>query len=113
MISQQSPVGNSLEMCASLIQAPPQREGVGYEFLPRVANVPHWTRKPKDPIFKPAKPRSYKFVDDNVNTSVVNIWKARLLVDNGVFFKEEYDRTTERLLQHVSANAEKRDDHQF
>ena len=103
-----SRVGNTLETCASPIQIPPHTEGINFEFLPRVANVPHWTHKPKDPIFRPTRPKSYKFVDDNVNTSVINMRKAKLLVEEGVFFKDVRDRTTERLLQHVSKKAEEK-----
>ena len=73
---------------SELLDSPIQRrEPLDFAILPRVANVPHWVKKPKDPEFKPAPIKTYKFVEDEVNTSKVNMRKAKLLVDNGVFFK--------------------------
>ena len=79
-----------------------------FTILPRVANVPPWLPKPKDPHFKPGVVKSYKFVDDNVNTSKINMKKAQMLTEDGVYFKEIVDKRTEALLEHVSANALKK-----
>ena len=67
--------------------------------------MPHWVPKPKDPLFNYGVLKSYKYVDDNVNTSAVNMRKAKLLVEEGNFFKQVIDTRTQNLLQHVSENA--------
>ena len=77
-----------------------------FEILPRVANVPHWVHKPKDPKIKMNPIRLYKFVDDGINSSSVNMRKAKLLVEEGVFFKEVVDIRTEALLNHIAENAQ-------
>ena len=79
--------------------------GTDFRILPGVANVPHWVPKPKDPLFNYGVLKSYKYVDDNVNTSAVNMRKAKLLVEEGNFFKQVIDTRTQNLLQHVSENA--------
>ena len=84
------------------------REAVKFAILPRVANVPHWVPKPKDPTFTDSKANTYKYVDDQVNTSKVNMRKARMLVEDGVFFKEIIDLRTQNLLQHIATRAEDR-----
>ena len=76
--------------------------------LPRVANVPPWLLKAKDPKVKHSPIKSYKFVDDGINTATVNMRQARLLVEEGNFFKEIVDKRTEGLLTHVAANAERK-----
>ena len=76
------------------------------ELLPRVANAPHWIPKPKDPAFHCGKIKSYKFVDDGVNTNKVNMKRAQLLEDGTVHFKEIIDLRSQRLLEHVSRRAE-------
>ena len=77
--------------------------------LPRVANIPPWISKPKDPIFKKVGIRTYKYVDDELNSSKVNMRKATMLTDeNGNSFKEIVDLSTQRLLQHIASNAEER-----
>ena len=81
------------------------RTGCDFRILPRVANVPPWIPKPKDPIFKPGDIKSYKFVDDNVYTSKVNMRQATMLTEGDVNFKEIVDKRTEALLEHVSAKA--------
>ena len=79
--------------------APPiaQRSAQNFTLLPRVANVPHWVKKPKDPEFQPSKLNTYKFVDDQVNTNKVNMRKAKLLVVEDTFFKEIVDLRSQRL----------------
>ena len=52
--------------------------------------------------------KSYKFVDDGVNTSKVNMRKAKLLVEEGIFFKEVVDIRTQRHLKHIATKAEDR-----
>ena len=81
------------------------REGCDFTILPWVANVPPWLPKPKDPHFKSGAVKSYKFVDDNVNTCKINMRQAKMLTENGVCFKEIVDKRTEALLQHVSDKA--------
>lgn len=71
-------------------------------------NVPHWIQRPKDPKFNEGEIKSYKFVDDSINTSVVNMCKANLLVEEGHFFKEVVDLRTQGLLQHISTKAKDR-----
>ena len=79
-----------------------------FDLLPRVANVPPWLRKPKDPRFIDTPLKSYKYVDDNVNTSQVNMKKARLLTEGDVTFKEIVDLRTQGHLEHVAMNAERK-----
>ena len=47
-----------------------------------------------------------KFVDDQVNMETVNMRKAKLLVEEGAFFKDVVPVGTERLLEHITTNAE-------
>ena len=74
--------------------------------MSRVANVPHWVPRPKDPKFDTGKISSYKFVDDGINTSAVNMRKARRLVEEGQFFKKVIDIHTQNFLKHISDRAE-------
>ena len=55
----------------SLYMSPiPQRpDRSSFNLLPRVANVPPWIKKSKDPSIKQTKLRNYKYVDDGVNQS--------------------------------------------
>ena len=76
-----------------------------FRILPRVANVPPWIPKPKDPKVRDIGLRSYKFVDDSVNTSPVNMRSAQLLEDETGPFKRVVDKRTESLLSHVTCNA--------
>ena len=77
-----------------------------FELLPRVANAPPpWVLKPKDPRLKDRGLRSYKFVDDSVNTSPVNMRSALLLEDCSGPFKKVVDIRMESLLCHVAVNA--------
>ena len=71
-----------------------------------MANVPPWLRKPKDPRFIDTPLKSYKYVDDNVNTSQVNIKQARLLTEGDTTLKEIVDLRTQSHLEHVATNAE-------
>ena len=94
---------------ANLTDSPiAKAHGADFEMLPRVANVPPWIKKAKDPVYNEGKLNSYKFVDDGVNTSKVNMRKARLLVEDGVFFKEVIDLRTQRHLEHIITKAEER-----
>ena len=85
-----------------------ERETTRFAILPWVANVPHWVPKPKDPIFTDMQAKTYKYVDDQVNTSKVIMRKATMLQENGVFFKEIVDLRTQQLLHHIAARAEER-----
>ena len=98
-------VRSTNELMESPIQAQPKQD---FTLLPRVANAPPWIRKPKDPIYEEGRLHSYKFVDDNVNTSKVNMRKAKLLVEDEVFFKEVTDMRTQRHLEAVSRRARER-----
>ena len=85
------------------------RESVRFAILPRVANVPHWVHKPKDPSFSEAELHTFKYVDDEVNSSKVNMKKLRLLTDeNGCPFKEVVDLKTQGLLNHIAERAQAR-----
>ena len=79
-----------------------------FTMLPRVANIPHWIRKPKDPTYNEGILKSYKFVDDGVNTSKVNMRKARMLVEDGSFFKEIIDLRTQNHIEKVKRRAEEK-----
>ena len=59
--------------------------------------MPHWVPKPKEPTFTDTDAKTYKYVDDQVNTSKVNMRKAKLLEEDGVFFKEIVDLRTQGL----------------
>ena len=76
-----------------------------FELLPRVANIPPWVLKPKDPRLKDRGLRSYKFVDNSVITSPVNMRSALLLEDGDGPFKKIEDKRMESLLSHVAGNA--------
>ena len=76
-----------------------------FELLPRVANIPPWIQKPKDSRLKDRGLRSYKFVDDSVNTSPVNMRGAALLEQDGKFFKQIIHKRTENLLKHIAERA--------
>ena len=97
-------IGPTRELHESPI--PERRQAVA--FLPRVANVPLWYKKPKDPTFVTGQVKTYKFVDDEVNTSKVNMKQARLLVEEETFFKEVVDLRTQGLLQHIADRAKER-----
>ena len=92
-------------VCNTAASPIPLRPTQDFTILPRVANVPHWVKKPKDPCFRPSSINTYKFVDDQVNTNKVNMRQAKLLVENNVFFKEIVDLRTERLLEHIASKA--------
>ena len=104
-VSTPTRVGPSSEYAASPIM---QRANQSFELLPCVANVPNWIPRPKDPRFKEDDSNSYKFVDDGVNTSIVNMCRAKLLVEDGLFFKDVVDLRTQNLLQHISDRARAR-----
>ena len=76
-----------------------------FRMLPRVANVPPWLHKPKDPKIKKKSVKSYKFVDDGINTCPVNMRQAKLLVSSEGNFKEIVDKRTEGLLNHIAQAA--------
>ena len=85
-----------------------RREEQNIQILPRVANVPPWISKPKDPKFKEGDLNSYKYVDDGINISPVNMRRAGLLIEEGHFFKEIVDIRTEGILKHIAKNASKK-----
>ena len=78
-------VGRQEELLESPIASRSSQE---FSILPRVANVPHWVHKAKDPVFKTEMVKTYKYVDDQVNTNKINMKKARLLVEDTQFFKD-------------------------
>ena len=92
--------------CVPISPIPGQSQPI--QLMPRVANVPPWLKKAKDPIFKPKPILSLKFVDDGVNLSSINMRSAALLVEDGLFFKLVRDLRTERLLAHITTNAQKK-----
>ena len=79
-----------------------------FNILPRVANVPPWIRRPKDPTFRPRQIETKKFVDDGVNMSKINLRSASLLVEQGRYFKAVTDPNTEDLLNFIAANAQEK-----
>ena len=100
-------VGRSIQSIpCSPIQPDPASSPV--EFLPRVANIPPWILKPKDPTFKEKPIETRKFVDDGVNMNKVNMRGARLLEENGRYFKGVTDLKTEGLLNHIALRAEQK-----
>ena len=90
----------------TLNESPISTRRPSFDILPRVANVPPWIRRPKDPRYHEGSLNSYKYVDDNINTSKVNMKKAKLLVEDNKFFKEVVDTRTQELLSHVANKAE-------
>ena len=76
--------------------------------LSRVANVPAWLKKPKDPRFIEGAPRCYKFVDDNVNINKVNMRKATMLERDVQLFKEIIDSKSQCLFEHIASKANER-----
>ena len=93
-------VGKSEEQIpySPIAGAPPPH----FELLPRVANVPPWIRKPKDPVFATKKIDTKKFVDDGINMKKVNMRGARLLQVGGRYFKAVSDPDTESCLLYTS-----------
>ena len=91
---------------ADLTESPIARSSQQFTLLPRVANALHWVKKPKDPTFRSGDIKTYKYVDDQVNTSKINMRRARLLLDGEEYFKEVTDNRTQDLLGHIAANAE-------
>lgn len=69
---------------------------------------PPWIKKPKDPEFRYDRTKTYKYVDDEVNTSKVNMRKARLLLEGDQYFKEIVDTRSQNLLQHIASRARQR-----
>ena len=65
-----------------------RQETQEFDILLRVANVPPWIKKPKYPSFKKMHLNNYKYVDDGINTNVINIKSVKLLVRDGVFFQK-------------------------
>ena len=90
---------------AKMSPIPRNLQNQGFHLLPRVANAPPWILKPKDPRLVDRGLRSYKFVDDSVNTSPVNLRSAVLLEEGDVLFKNIVDKRTESLLRYVAGNA--------
>ena len=84
----------------------PSAGATEFEFLPRVANVPPWALKPKDPPFVDPLAKTFKYVDDQIKVDKVNMRKAELLINNGVLFKDIIPKRSQALLRHISANAE-------
>ena len=76
-----------------------------FDLLPRVANVPPWILKQKDPKFREKTIKTVKFVDDQLNLNKINMRKAALMVKEGTFFKEVCDKRSKDLLRHVTTRA--------
>ena len=90
-------------------QSPIPNNAETFQILLRVANVPPWIKKPKDPKFKLADISTLKYVDAELNIDVVNMREARLLIDpDGNRFKEVAAEKTEELLNHIARNAGKK-----
>ena len=66
-------------------------------------HAPPWILRAKDPRIKDRGICSYKFVDDSVNTSPVNMRSAALLENEGELFKQIKDKRTESLLHHIAS----------
>ena len=77
-----------------------------FSVLPGVANIPPWIKKAKDPVFKTKPIETRKFVDDGINMNKINLKNARMLVENGRYFKSITDERTQALVGHIASNAE-------
>ena len=75
-------------------------------FLPRVANVPPWLRKPTERKWREDPLLTVKFVDDGINAEVVNMKEVPLMSIANENFKETMAEKTGRLLEHVRERAE-------
>ena len=96
-------VGPPIDVPVSPLCDPPEEMAI--RFLPRIANIPPWIRKPKDPVFREGDLSTYKFVDDGVNSNPVNMRKAGLMSIDGEFYREIIDLRTQGLLEHIDARA--------
>ena len=82
-------------------ERPSQDFEIGY----RVANVPPYLKKKKDPAFIDRPIKSLKFVDDSVNIDKVNMRKLRLLMEGNRPVRELRAIRTQELLQHIASAA--------
>ena len=78
------------------------------QLLPRVANVPHWISRPKDPRFNSGDIATVKFVDDGVNVDVVNLRRASTLEEDGIHFKDVVATRTSTILNHIADRAKEK-----
>ena len=78
-----------------------------FRFLSRVANIPPWVKKPKDPKYVDNEVMNLKFVDDGINVDKIHLRKAELLVEEGCIIKELIAKRTQELLRHISKKATK------
>ena len=88
--------------------SPIQGEGQGrLAFLPKAVNMPPWLLKPKDQIWRETEPADFKYVDNGVGLSVVNLRAESLMVDEqGVPFRETTAARAQSMFNHVVKRAE-------
>ena len=78
------------------------------DFLPRIANVPPWLKKPTEKKWTSEPLLTLKFVDDGINAEVINMKEVPLMIENDIPFKETHAEKTGRLLEHFRKNAEEK-----
>ena len=76
------------------------------DFLPCVANVPPWLRKPTERKWRENPLLIVKFVDDGINAGVVNMKEVPLMSLGNENRKETKAEKTGRLLEHIRMRAE-------
>ena len=72
-----------------------------FKILPRVANIPSWIRKYKDPHINTRSILIVKFVDDGINTANVNMTECRVLEQGEQLIRQTTSPRTQELLQHI------------
>ena len=78
---------------------------MSHEICERVANVPPYLRKTKDPLYVDAPILTVKLVDDELNVDKVNMKTVKLLRDGPTFFRNLHADRTEALLEHIAMKA--------
>ena len=73
--------------------------------LPRAVNSPPWLRKPKEQSWRNRTPVDFKFIDDGVNASAINMKTVAMYEDHGQNVKLAHPVKAEAILGHISARA--------
>ena len=76
------------------------------QLLPSAVNTPPWIRQPKEQAWKDRDPKDYKFIDDGVNLSSINMRKVAMYTDNeGKNIKMAHPVKAEAILNHIADRA--------
>ena len=75
--------------------------------LPRVANVPPWLRRPKDPRWTKCDPKDLKYIDDGMNIATINMKQVALCFEEhpSAPIKKVHLVESQAMLDHVTNKA--------